>query len=85
MIGKRLPTGKQWEAGALAAVPSDYETVQYVAVPVANPVAGQPALIEWVAASALGIGGADSTPIYIEDGVGGFDAIYDNDGNPISI
>lgn len=54
MIGKRLPAGKQWEAGALAEVPADYETVQYVAVPVANPTAGQPALLEYQAAGTGG-------------------------------
>jgi hypothetical protein len=31
------------------------------------------------------VSAASTTPIYIEDGMGGYLAVYNNDGNPVSI
>lgn len=66
MSGKRLPTGKQWEAGALAAVPVDYASVDYVPKVVTNPDDASAPLLEYTPLAVVG----DDIPTTIVDAKG---------------
>lgn len=76
---RRLAPGKRHDPSSVDAVPSDWATVQYTVVIAAHPDNPALPILKFIpVASSL-----DASPVYVDDGVGGFEAIYDNDGIPI--
>jgi hypothetical protein len=76
---KRFPPGVKLDPDAIDEVPGDWETVQYLATIEPHPDDATRPILRWVLASSVSSG----SPVTVEDGMGGFLIVFDEDGNVV--
>lgn len=71
--------GNVIDPAGIDAIPSDWASIQYTIVIAPHPDNPSLPILKFIQATAA----IDASPIYVDDGSGGFEPIYDNDGVPI--
>jgi len=79
---KRFPAGTRLAPVAIDALPSDWATVNYTITIAEHPEKpGVPILVFVPTDSTI----ISATPIYVSDGAGGYEPVYDSSGNPLYV